>query len=34
MTYFMASLALVDGRHDAVGANMMLVSHNPQRGFL
>jgi hypothetical protein len=28
MTYFTASFALVDGRHDAVGADMMSVTRN------
>jgi hypothetical protein len=34
MTYFMASFASVDGRHDAVGADMMSVTCNRRRGFL
>jgi hypothetical protein len=35
MTYLMASFALADGRHDAVGADMMSVTRirQGQRGY-
>jgi hypothetical protein len=35
MTYLMASFALADGRHDAVGADMMSVTRIRwgQRGY-